>query len=189
MADAKITALTAGTEVDQDELLAYVEDPSGSAVTKKITKEDLLTPLWFFAEKTSQQAMTTSLSDVTGWATPDNVDAGAFSFNATTGVLTINKTGLYMVGYKLMFNLASGTRVHGYAQLHLDTGGGYAAVAGMATAGYGRTVDEGSTGSAQRVIALTTGDTLKIQAIEIGGALEINDPTYADSNFWAHLIA
>ena len=189
MADAKITALTALTVADQDDPIAIVDDPAGTPVTKKITKKNFLTPLWFFAEKTSQQAITTAFGDITGWATPEQEDSGAFSFNATTGILTINKTGLYMVGYKLFFNLQTGTRMHAFAKLVLNDGGGYADVGGMATGGYGRTVDEGTSGSAQRPIALTSGDLLKLQALEVGGSCEINDPTYGDSHFWAQLIA
>ena len=42
MADAKITALTELTSVDSADLLAIVDDPSGTPITKKITKANLV---------------------------------------------------------------------------------------------------------------------------------------------------
>lgn len=42
MADSRITALTELTSVDSSDLLAIVDDPSGTPVTKKITQTNLL---------------------------------------------------------------------------------------------------------------------------------------------------
>lgn len=43
MADAKITELTELTAPQEDDVLAIVDDPAGSPVTKKITKQNLST--------------------------------------------------------------------------------------------------------------------------------------------------
>ena len=45
MADAKITALTELTSVDDSDLLAIVDDPSGTPLTKKITRANLLSDI------------------------------------------------------------------------------------------------------------------------------------------------
>lgn len=46
MADSKITELTELTSVADEDLLPIVDDPSGSPVTKRITKENLVSGLW-----------------------------------------------------------------------------------------------------------------------------------------------
>lgn len=41
MADAKITQLTANTTPSEEDLLPMVDDPAGTPVTKKVTRDDL----------------------------------------------------------------------------------------------------------------------------------------------------
>lgn len=48
----------------------------------------------FQARKTTTQALTGSMADITGWLTADKSDS-PFSFNTTTGVLTISANGWY----------------------------------------------------------------------------------------------
>jgi len=46
MADAKITALTELTTIADEDIVAVVDDPSGTPVTKKITVPNLLAGDW-----------------------------------------------------------------------------------------------------------------------------------------------
>ena len=46
--------------------------------------------------KSGTQVSTTSYVDLTGWATPV-IDDAAFSFNTSTGVLTFNEDGRYLM--------------------------------------------------------------------------------------------
>jgi hypothetical protein len=62
MADAKITALTALTAPAAEDLLAVVDDPAGTPVTKKIALSDLI----------ATQAQQEAASDAVRWVTPAN---------------------------------------------------------------------------------------------------------------------
>ena len=147
------------------------------------------TPNLFYAYKTSQQVLTSSYADVTGWAAAP-YDDSAYSFNTTTGILTINTTGIYLIGMSILFNLETGTRVHHYAQIQHDPlgGGSYAEVPGSTVGGYGRTVDEGTTGATTIPIALAATDLLKVVAKEVGDGGEINSNAEDGTNFWAYKI-
>ncbi len=145
------------------------------------------TPNLFYSYKTSQQTLGTSYADITGYASSP-YDDSAYSFNTTTGILTIDTAGIFLLGFGVFFNLGSGTRMHAYAQLHIDTGSGYAVIPGMSVAGYGRTVDEGTSGACVRPIALSSGDLIKMLALDIGGDGEINSDAEDGTYIWAHKI-
>lgn len=96
MADQKITALTAGTAVLTTDILAYVEDPGGTPVTKKITIANLkasifntptlVTPVLGVASMTSinkwaMTAPTTAATLVAGG------DSQTYTFPATSATL------------------------------------------------------------------------------------------------------
>jgi hypothetical protein len=190
MADAKITELDAlGATPDNADLVAMVDDVAGTPVTKKLTIANLKGQNLFYAYKTSQQVLTGSYAAITGWAAAP-YDDGAYTFNTTTGILTINTTGVYLVGYAVQFNLETGTRVHCFAQLEEDALGGasYAKVPGTGIAGYGRTVDQGSSGSITLPMALTATDLLRVTAYEASAGGEINSTTDNGTNFWAVLL-
>lgn len=55
-------------------------------------------PNIFSCEKSVNQVLTTSFADVVTWDVPKRID-DIFSFNATTGVLTINKSGDFVFSY------------------------------------------------------------------------------------------
>jgi hypothetical protein len=134
--------------------------------------------------------LTTSYATVTDFASAP-YDDSAYSFNTSTGILTINTTGVYLLGFGVLFNLGSGTRMHAFAQLQINTGGGYAEIPGMTVAGYGRTVDEGTSGACVRPIALSENDLIQMVAKDRGGDGEINSgdaAADAGTYIWAQLL-
>lgn len=92
MADAKITALTELTLASVDDLLAIVDDPGGSPITKKITIANLLGDIRILASDT-----TISVSAMT---------------NISAMCVALTATGLYAIDAMLIVNrgAASGTR-------------------------------------------------------------------------------
>jgi len=172
---ASAAAPTADAEIANKK---YVDDNAGGG-----------TPNLFYAYKTSQQVLTGAYAAITGWAAT-TYDDGAYTFNTTTGILTINTTGIYLVGYGVMFNLETGTRMHAVARLEQDPlgGGSYAEVPGTGTSGYGRTVNQGTHGSSLVPIALTATDLLRVTAYEYSAGGEINSTSNNGTNFWAYKI-
>jgi hypothetical protein len=70
MADAKITALTELTEPSADDLLAIVDDPGGTPVTKKVTRANVRRHIVEATAKTANYTLTANdeviLADTTG---------------------------------------------------------------------------------------------------------------------------
>lgn len=107
MADSKITELTELTSVASTDVLAIVDDPSGSPITKKITKANLVTAI---ANSDITNATTTSgaskipIADGSGkldtWITDAAADGStkgkaaftAADFDAASGVISIDYT-------------------------------------------------------------------------------------------------
>lgn len=82
MADAKITALTALTQPTADDLLPIVDDPSGTPVTKKITRANLMKGIIEPTAKTGNYTVTSSDEHILGDATTGDI---TFSLPAVTG--------------------------------------------------------------------------------------------------------
>ena len=95
MADKKITALTAGTPVSTD-IIPYVSDPSGSAVTKKATLSGFL-PRVLFSTVTGTVNVGAGEDDLYSYTLP------ASTFSADLQIITAQFSG-YVIGH------ASGTR-------------------------------------------------------------------------------
>lgn len=118
MANAKITQLTALTTVDGSDLLAIVDDPSGSPVTKKITRNNLLGE---FGKKTVGIMLVAPGTDVAAdtdiafYTIPAELNGmnlvavhAEHKTAGTTGVTTydINKNGTTMLSTKLTVDSA-----------------------------------------------------------------------------------
>jgi len=139
----------------------------------------------FDASKSSTQALTATMADITAWSASTEEDS-AYTWDNTNGILTIDETGRYLISANIGFILASGTRSHIAAVMQLDPlgVGAYADVAGTYTVGYGRELNQmGSTGSFSKVISLTATDKLKLQAEELSGAGELGDTPTASINW------
>jgi hypothetical protein len=89
-----------------------------------------------------------------------------FSYATGTGILTIQRTGLYKIIVDIGTDVTSGSGRSGcHAFIDLDTGGGYAEVAGTRTYTYSRSNLAGEdNASVTRIISLTDGDLLRIRA-------------------------
>lgn len=127
--------------------------------------------------KTADQTLTASYVDITSWTTP-GVEDSAFSFNTSTGVVTINEDGRYLVTYN--YNIYStGTRCVCFVGLQQDTGGGYAVASEDAIA-YSRgtaSPDNLYYASAGQcvVVDATNGDLLKLVTKKEGDAGDLID--------------
>jgi hypothetical protein len=109
--------------------------------------------------------------DVTAGATvvfdTEKVVHPPFSYDDTTGILTIQRDGLYKIGYDVSLDMtAGGVRSNGRAFLEVNTGGGYAEESGFRGFSYHRSVGVGEDsmhGALQ--LSLSDGDLLRIRAI------------------------
>ena len=95
MADKKITALTAGSPVSTD-VIPYVSDPSGSAVTQKATLSSFL-PRVLFSSVTNTGNVGAGEDDLYSYTLP------ASTLSADLQIITAQFSG-YIIGH------ASGTR-------------------------------------------------------------------------------
>lgn len=89
MADSKISDLTALTTPESNDLLAIVDDPSGSPITKKITKRNLSKIAFDSTAKTANYSVLSTDQGLKG-----DASAGGFSFflPAVTGLAGIEYT-------------------------------------------------------------------------------------------------
>jgi len=83
----------------------------------------------FLARKSGNQTITTSYAAVTTWT--EDVADDAYTFDESTGVLTINAPGWYMAGFDISTDISSGTAVAiCRAKLGEDVGAGFVTVDG-----------------------------------------------------------
>lgn len=125
----------------------------------------------FFGAKSTNQALSTSLADLTTWLPPDREDS-IYSLNTTTGVLTINKDGWFSFNF---WGRCS------------NTGNGRSSVQVQLTNGSGTIIDTtaqdeqyntrlssvhevGSVQFNNKIYEVSDGDTFKVQARYEGSA-------------------
>jgi len=104
MADQKITELTAiGANVDPVDLVAIVDDPSGSPATKKATKSELLGGGFGCVFRALGTTVTTLVKDV--WTTvifnSETFDIGS-NYSTATGLFTAPANGYYQFNAGVM---------------------------------------------------------------------------------------
>ena len=94
----------------------------------------------------------------------------AFTHTNPSPEVTVAVAGTYIVQYKVTVIASSGTsRSEAESRLVLDTGSGYAEVAGSKSEHYNRTQDYGATASSPLILDLDVGDKLKVQSIRSQG--------------------
>lgn len=117
---------------------------------------------------------TSAHEDVDTWLTADLADADAFSWDEGTGELTVVRAlRRARVELSARFDVDSATGDHGaLAKVQIDTGSGYADVAGMEVAmGFSPTsLNTHNSGSTSKVLSLAAGDKLKVLAYQDQGA-------------------
>ena len=97
MADTKITALTELTTVDSADLVAVVDDPSGTAVTKKATAANLVAGGSTYA-KWDPEAPPSSPSAYDDEFDDDSFDTGLWTEFDPSSVLTLSEDAEGLVG-------------------------------------------------------------------------------------------
>lgn len=123
----------------------------------------------FRAKKSGAQTLTTAggWGDVTLWTQDAITDTSIFSFNTTTGELTVNATAPVLFVLDIDLDDTGNDRVEGWIGLSIDTGGGHTRATEHTAAFYGprntSSVDEGGR-SLQIIYDATSGDKFKPQA-------------------------
>lgn len=161
MADAKITALNENTSPASTDLLAIVDDPTGSAETQKITLDNARTEL---GPKLSQA--TGNLSSASFDDTEVDLTWSAFEIDQTDCTLsgteiTINKDGIYK--FTVTLRTDSGNRTELFIKTYVNTGAGYAQNTAAIVSDYVSRDADQDTGSVTLTYALDLddGDTVK----------------------------
>lgn len=96
------------SDIGGDASLGWVQTGDVGATTVEL----------FQARKTTTQALTGSMADITGWAAADKSDS-SFSFNTIAGVLTLGTNGWYDIALHTNYS-GTGTR-HGIAIQAIDS--------------------------------------------------------------------
>lgn len=117
---------------------------------------------------------TSSHEDVDTWLAADLADSDAFTWDEGAGELTVVRAlRRARVELSARFEVDTATGDHGaLAKVQIDTGGGYADVAGMevAMSFSPASLDLHNTGSTSKVLSLAAGDKLKVLAYQDQGA-------------------
>ena len=123
------------------------------------------TPTYFQSVKSGNQSMSTSWADVTGWATASHTHSD-YSFNTSTGIVTINTAGDYEFSASLL-SLGGSSRTQ--AGIRIEKNG--SPVAGSEVHNYSSrntTQVRGSVAIPGFIITCAATDTLNLQAIYNG---------------------
>lgn len=100
------------------------------------------------------------------FATDIRTDTG---FSYSGGEFTVSFDGWVSIAYDMSVELTSGTRFHTLYELEVDTGGGYAAVAGSRRWSYHRaSVDGSSTSCSGLLVEVSSGDKFRLRATASG---------------------
>jgi hypothetical protein len=141
MADAKITALTELTTPTLSDLLAIVDDPSGSPVTKKIALSKFYTLFQAF-QVTATQGQTTTNTDFE---------------DMTNGTQSVTLAVASHVFVQCQGNFASSTSMVIYTQATYDSGGADTVVGDQGYFTYGGAVDSYNIATGGVVTSLAAG--------------------------------
>lgn len=133
-------------------------------------------PTIFQGLKSGTQATTGTAVDLTGWS--EDIGSADISFNATTGVVTFDTTGTYMISCHVVGEDVAGgnNRCELNIQMQLNTGGGYANVAAALDSQYAvrnNTQDQGSAQFNSYALEASATDSVKLQVFDIGVPLDI----------------
>jgi hypothetical protein len=133
----------------------------------------------------AQTTSSTSFVDTTSW-TQDHADS-VFSFNATTGVLTVNHTGTIMLGANITMEQTTGNN---RAQPRMRIVEGTTQIEGLRAEGYTRQTGVGDRQalSVNKPLTVTSGDTFKVQ-ISVDNALYTHRVVSGCAAFYAHVLA
>lgn len=128
---------------------------------------------YFQATKNSSTfTTTTSFADVTGF--DEDINEGSdYTFNTTTGVLTLDVAGDYFISFHAIGGQSASNRNETQVRMMADTGSGFSAVAGAFDKQYASrntSQDEGSVQLSNFVYSASAGDDIKFQMAHVGVA-------------------
>jgi hypothetical protein len=129
----------------------------------------------FEAHKNGTQSISSAWQDVTGWNEGAGTNTSVFSFNETTGELTVNEDGNFLFSIDVDFQGTENDRTEGWVGLSIDTGGGHSLSTKYTFANYATrnsAIDEGGRGGVA-VLNASSGDKFKIQSRSIGTDADI----------------
>lgn len=134
---------------------------------------------FFEAFKSGAKTLTTAggWTDVDNWTQGSGTDTSVFSFNTTTGELTINATAPALFVMDIGLNNTANDRVEGWLGLSINTGSGHSLATKYTHPFYATrnaTVDEAGR-PAVLPVSVTAGDKFKFQA-----KVEVNDVSLPD---------
>lgn len=176
------TLATSGVSAATYEYATVTFDAKGratSAVSHPIT--------FFQVEDDGSTAQTTTgtLADLTGmWATPSITDAD-FSWDGSTGELTINADGTLVLDIQIMaFQVAGNNRTQLDVSVQYDSGGGFAeAVGGSNYSQRNVTQRNGGVSIPGFKLAVTNGDIIKVQIADVGTAVDVGNSNVAGQTY------
>ena len=125
------------------------------------------TPTYFQSTKSGDTGMSSSWADITGWLAPTHTHAD-YSFNTSTGVLTINTAGDYQVTAHILA-IGGSNRTETGARIMLNGG----VITGCESRNYSSrnaSQNEGFIAIPGFLVACNATDTLKVQGIYVGTA-------------------
>lgn len=162
------TDVVAGTDRENDfnwdnNYLYVLVDNSGTLVWKTLpfTNFQKGQPL-LQVRKTSSLTASTGYSDVTGWDEEDKVDS-VYSWNETTGVLTINDTGWFSLNAWLVIDNTNTTNIESFIKL-VDSSGDISGAYDHQLVSTDGTYDNGSNQISSFLYNVSSsGETIKIQ--------------------------
>jgi hypothetical protein len=101
----------------------------------------------------------------------DSTPVSSGSFSLASNVVTISQTGVYRFGVKATAGFSSGSGAANWnACLEVDTGGGYAQVAGSCCGGSNRGSTSGQQGAYASIpVSVTSGDKFRITIVRTTG--------------------
>lgn len=155
----KVTVDTSGNMTVTGDITATDVNATDITVSGDITTNKALGS---FSTNTGQTTLTTSYAIMNIGTI--NKNTGEFSLSSSR--VTVNKTGTYLVMYRLTTDCTSGSaRTESQAQLYKNA----TAVQGTFGGMYNRLVDRGlSTCSAQIILDITSGDIFDVRALKTG---------------------
>ena len=106
-----------------------------------------------------------------------NSDSGVFGL--ASNEVTVSKTAVFKIDANVYFNNSSTARTEYSKWLEVDTGGGYAEVAGSRFVTYQRGYDSGHSASVTLILSVTTGDKFRLRVQRTDGTATAG---YQDDN-------